>query len=364
VDDVSGTLRQPELARGPVAPEHLDEPAASRSAADSLRRRLDLLPAGHPSSPYDADGRARPPVARLPELAAEEPDEDEGTGPDHSPDDAARPLTDSEWSEHVTEIRASLEKAHANGLATDHQYTIDAGGEAWVRSRRLAHKTILNDLYQRHSAVPCEHKAIVAGGLGGAGKSTVLEKHASIDRSEYLTINPDDIKEELAARGLVPEVAGLSPMEASDLVHEETSYLAKQVALLALADGKNVIWDITMSSRTSTERRITELRAAGYSRIDAVFVDIPVETSVQRADARHRAGHDEYRAGHGLGGRFVPHDVIRAQQDSQLGSVNRKTFEDVKHRFDSWSRYDNSVNGRDAVLVEQSREDGLSEEAK
>ena len=131
MDDVSGTLRQPELARGPVAPEHLDK-AASRSAADSLRRRLDLLRPGIPPRPTTRTARARPPVARLPELAAEEPDEDEGTGPDHSPDDAARPLTDSEWSEHVTEIRASLEKAHANGLATDCQHTIDAGRENLV----------------------------------------------------------------------------------------------------------------------------------------------------------------------------------------------------------------------------------------
>ena len=38
----------------------------------------------------------------------------------------------------------------------------------------------------------------MAGGLGGAGKSTVLEKYAGIDRSKYLTINPDDIKEEMA----------------------------------------------------------------------------------------------------------------------------------------------------------------------
>ena len=41
--------------------------------------------------------------------------------------------------------------------------------------------------------------------------------------SQYLMINPDDIKEEMARRGMVPEIEGLSPMEASDLVHEESS---------------------------------------------------------------------------------------------------------------------------------------------
>ena len=38
-------------------------------------------------------------------------------------------------------------------------------------------------------------------------------------------------------------------MEASELVHEESSYLANQLALRAQSDGKNLIWDITMSSK-------------------------------------------------------------------------------------------------------------------
>ncbi len=119
-------------------------------------------------------------------------------------------------------------------------------------------------LYDAASGVPNDHKAIIAGGLAGAGKTTVLEKHAGIDRSQYLTINPDDIKAEMAKRGMVPKIDGLSPMEASDLIHEESSYVARQLATRAKADGKNVIWDITMSDRAKTEKRIEELRTAGY----------------------------------------------------------------------------------------------------
>jgi hypothetical protein len=48
----------------------------------------------------------------------------------------------------------------------------------------------------------------------------VLGKHAGIDLTRYLTINPDDVKEEMGRRGLIPDVPGLSPMEASDLVHD------------------------------------------------------------------------------------------------------------------------------------------------
>ncbi len=205
--------------------------------------------------------------------------------------------------------------------------------------------------------MPCDFRAIIAGGLGGSGKSTILGQHAGIDRSQYLTINPDDIKEEMALRGLIPQVEGLSPMEASDLVHEESSHIAKQLAQRAQSDGKNVIWDITMQSQATTERRINDLRAAGYNRVDGIFVDISVEASVRRADARHREGHDDYLAGKGLGGRFVPEDVIKRQADPEWGSKNRKIFENVKRILDNWFIFDNSVDGGNPALRDTSQQE-------
>jgi predicted kinase len=343
-----------------------------------LNRRLDSLPDGHPSSRYEADGTPRESPARLSDLETP-PDEDEkglddpsidfdlrdsgaeaerNTDPERSdtarPADQTRPVTDAEWAEHVTDVRDGLGKADAKGLATDRQYTTDEDREQWTPARDRIQGDLVADLYQRSGHVPCDRTAIVAGGLGGAGKSTTLSKHAGIEMSKYLTINPDSIKEEMALRGLIPEVEGLTPMEASDLVHEESSAVAKQLARKAMADGKNIIWDITMSSRESTERRVVDLRAAGYT-VDGIFVDIPVETSVRRVDARHRDGHNDYRAGIGIGGRYVPPEVIRAQADPDWGSKNRKTFEDVNHLLDHWSRYDNSVDGRSPLLVQTDR---------
>lgn len=193
----------------------------------------------------------------------------------------------------------------------------------------------------------------MAGGLGGAGKSTVLESYAGIDQSQYLRINPDDIKEEMAKRGLIPELDGLSPMEASDLVHEESSHIAKMLGRQAVKDGKNVMWDITMSTAGSALQRLDALDEAGYS-TNGVFVDISIEVAVQRADDRHRRGHEYYRAGVGFGGRYVPPEVIKAQADPEWGSVNRRTFEEVKPRFTQWVVYDNSVTGREPELVQTS----------
>ena len=266
-------------------------------------------------------------------------------------------LTDQEQAEHAAKVSAILNDAVNGGLATDKQYTTDPDRVQWTAARNREQGAIVDKLYSRASEVPCDRKAIIVGGLPGAGKTTVLARVANIDRSQYLTISPDDIKEEMARRGLIPAVEGLSPLEASELVHEESSAIARQLEYRVQLDGKNVIFDVTMSSMGSTEKRIDALRASGYTQIEGVFVDIPVEASLKRADARYRAAHDEYLAGNGLGGRFIPPQVITRQAEPEWGTKNRKVFEEIKHRFDSWSLYDNSVDGRKAVLKDSSKQD-------
>jgi predicted kinase len=269
--------------------------------------------------------------------------------------DRPRPLTDAEWARHVTEVQEGLAEAERQGLTPERMDTLNGAGEIWTDERELLHESILDSFYSEAEAVPCNFKAIMAGGLGGAGKTTVLTEHANIDLSQYLIINPDDFKEEMAHRGMIPEIEGLSPMEASDLVHEESSYLALQLALRAQTEGKNVIWDITMSSEKSTEKRINDLRTAGYNQIEGLFVDIPIETSMRRTESRHRQGHEMYRSGEGLGGRYVPPEVIKRQEDPEWGSQNKRTFETLKEKFDEWSTYDNSIDGRPATLINSSR---------
>jgi predicted ABC-type ATPase len=304
-----------------------DAPRVERPTADSLRERLEHLPANHPSSPDRTDKQDR----------------------------TVEPLSDHEYAEHVRDIREKLEKAHAEGLPTERQHTIDTRNVVWARERRIAQKEIVDHLYASTTEVPNEHRAIVAGGLPGAGKSTILDSYLGEDSSRYMKVDPDQIKQEMARRNLIPEVEGLTPMEASDLVHEESSHISKLLAHRAQADGKNLIWDITMSSRESVVTRIDGLRQAGYVQIEGLFIDIPPEVSTARTQARHRSGLEEFRAGKGCGGRFVPPEVTERQADDAWGSVNRKVFEDVKHKLDAWSVYDNSVDGRPPVLVGESK---------
>jgi predicted kinase len=351
LDEQRGERRLAEAGERaiPAPPDHVQRRELAErlaAAADSAPVRRDLqdrvrsLLPGHPSSGYDENGARRPPAPSLADFERPLP-----------------PLTDAAWSDHVNQVTTRLDKARAEGLTTEVLHTVDPDHEVWTLERATLHSQILTELYGQAADVPCNRQAVLAGGLGGAGKSTVLEQRAGIDRSAYLTIDPDQFKDQLARRGLLPDVPGLSPMEASSLAHEESSYLARQLAIRALADGKNIIWDIIMSSSASGASRIAELRAADYKAVDGLFVDIPIDVSVARAERRHRRDHDRFLAGEGHGGRHVPPAITWRQADPVYGSLNRRAFEELKDQCDSWSVYDNSKDGEAPVLVERGGRD-------
>jgi hypothetical protein len=54
---------------------HQDRPLAAEKATGDLTQRMERLPPGHPSSPYNDDGTRKPPVARLADRELPLPDE-------------------------------------------------------------------------------------------------------------------------------------------------------------------------------------------------------------------------------------------------------------------------------------------------
>ena len=265
------------------------------------------------------------------------------------------PLDEKALAEHVKAVESQVDAAVKAGLSTDAQFSLDGKGQVWAPERAKLHNEIVQDLYAKAAHVPNEGKGLFSGGLGGAGKTTTLgNPKTGIDQSQFLTINPDDIKEILAERGMVPDIPGevkLSPMEKVALIHEESSHIANLLAQLAYADKKNVTWDITMASEGSVAKRIAEMKKNGYTNLDAIFVDIPVEGSVTRAMARYQRGMEAYRNGKGMGGRYVPPSVIRKNASTSFSSANRKNFEALRDQFDNWQVWDNSVDKRDPRLV-------------
>jgi hypothetical protein len=180
----------------------------------------------------------------------------------------------------------------------------------WTGERARQQRLLVAAVYRAAAGVPCERRAAIAGGLPGADKAAALDR-AGLDRARYFTVSIDAILDRMAAAGLIPQSNGQSPLERAGPVHAEAQYLAKRVLLRALMDGRNLILDISLASWRAAEAWTYALRFADYE-ITAVFADIGVDDAVRRADEARQRGEEEFRRGHGHGGRVIPAAVIRA----------------------------------------------------
>jgi hypothetical protein len=145
----------------PVRP-HEPDPIVAQ-----LQERMERLPHGHPSSPYNDDGSRKPPLPDLskyelpipgdpdyrpepsraseadgPETAQTSEHLTPGNNPDEGPERTSNrtelwevrpddePVTDAEDAEHVQEVRERPDQAPALGQAPDEEDTPDARGEA------------------------------------------------------------------------------------------------------------------------------------------------------------------------------------------------------------------------------------------
>ncbi|WP_428349131.1 zeta toxin family protein [Mycolicibacterium sp.] len=244
------------------------------------------------------------------------------------------------WDAHVAYVDWVLK-----ATPTTEELFKRADGQ-WEPERLRQQNALLDEYWHLNGGddMPREGMAIIAGGVSGAGKTTLLEGQPTIRQQRYFVVNPDDMKEAMAARAMIPAIPALSPMEASANAHEEASMLAKRLAERAYRQRTNVIWDITMSSEASVRDRLAALQNAGYGQIDAVFVDTHLQTARQRVMQRWRRGQEKYWAGEGLGGRYVPEDFIDMSKPGKPGfsSRNQEIFYQFRDRFSSTVEYDNS----------------------
>jgi hypothetical protein len=176
--------RQPD----PVGPREPDPvgPRESDPIRAEFQERMERLPPGHPSSPYNDDGSRKPPLPDLsdyelpipgdpdyrPEPSrASEADRPEtgqasehvtpGTKPDEGPERTAdraelwevppdgEPPTDAAYTEHVQEVRERPDQSWAWGLAPDVEDIPDVRGEVSHEEREAFHDAPADDLDER-----------------------------------------------------------------------------------------------------------------------------------------------------------------------------------------------------------------------
>lgn len=227
-----------------------------------------------------------------------------------------------------------------NGRDTKSLYFDTIKGE-YTEERQKLHREILDELHDKYKDVPSEGKVVFSAGLPGAGKTTVLnmlkDGSEGVNVDNFATVSSDDMKEIFAEKGMIPKVDGLSEMEASTLVHEESSYLADKFLSELGQQNKNIVYDFTCKNADSTTRRMNILKNAGYKEKDMqfIFVDIPLEVAEERANFRYSVGLNDgiQKEGH-TGGRYLPKGVLY-QNKSKTGkysSVNAEALLEVYYR--------------------------------
>lgn len=275
--------------------------------------------------------------------------------------DKGRPVSLADLAERREYVRLALDTFHGDSQQW-HSHAARDGNRVYDEERERLQSEIVTDVFREHADTPCEHRALVSGGLGGAGKSSVLAsddftRRYGTDVSSWLTLDNDDIKRRMAEKGMIPRYGCLSPMELSTLVHEEASDILARIRDAAMRRGMNVILDGTMNNERSTARKIRELHEHGYT-VDALFVDITPDTSKRRADQRYQHGMIRFiEEGRGMGGRYLPEHVIDRQRPdpwSPWKSRNAETFTRLARdgAFDHEPLvFDNDVDGRPARPV-------------
>jgi predicted kinase len=208
----------------------------------------------------------------------------------------------------------------------------DSTKHQWSPERRKLHKKLINKMLDKYNNVPNEGQVIMSAGLPGAGKTTVLTKTLKYSVNDYATISSDDFKELLAEEGGIPKVDGLYPMEASPLVHEESSYLADTLLNKLAKEHKNIIYDFTCKNANKTRKRLNTFKNYGYEmkNVQFVYVDIPPDVAQERAKSRYTMGLNHNKK---IGGRFLPPEIIdKCRTDSKkYNSKNAESVSELAH---------------------------------
>ena len=238
---------------------------------------------------------------------------------------------------------------------------IDSNGAeviVYTLERMEIHKQILNELEEKYKNVLSEGKVVFSIGISGAGKTSVLKNE--IDLEDYVIINSDDIKEIMAEKGLIPKINGLTPIECSSFVHEETSYLANKFFNKMISQNKNIIYDSTGSNLKKLESKMKQLNYYGYNNknTQVIFVDVTIDTAKRRTMDRYINGIKENMLDNTkVGGRYIKNSVLEHNRsNNNFNTKNAENFyviSTVNNVFDNckFLHYDNNIDGRNPIKI-------------
>lgn len=281
----------------------------------------------------DENGRPLPMVQELSNYVSQLNDKMESKVKPKNIKKLSKKKTVKEIENKVKEkLKEQLKRLEEKG-DTFSRYTVN--GE-WTDERKKLHEKIIKSILSPEKIKSCtpkkgeKPKFIMFGGRGGSGKSWFTDKKRAaaegrevmFDSDKYLILDADAIKE------YIPEYEGWNAGE----VHEESSFLNKEIKRRAFEAGLNIIIDGTMNYNPKkpdkVKNEMLEAKGKGYS-LEAHYMFTPIQKSCVNAMNRFKTKKGDFS------GRLVPTNILLGMQD------NEKSFDSVKDIVDSWTFRDN-----------------------
>jgi len=172
---------------------------------------------------------------------------------------------------------------------------------SWTPERKALHDKIINSFFE--GKTPVENPvSFVMGGGPASGKSSLAELGLLNIDPNHVTANADSIKE------MLPEYKAWlnnGDLSAAAFVHEESSYLSKEIVNKAIAEGYNVMLDGTgNNSLESMLKKIEKLKRNGRT-VNAIYATVSIKVALDRNIDRAKKT-----------GRFVPESFIKQSHKS------------------------------------------------
>ena len=203
------------------------------------------------------------------------------------------------------------------GSGASHLISDGRGGVRFSPERAALHEKIIQE---RLAGIPKSDnpKFVMLGGGPASGKST-----SGVDKWEdpHVKIDVDSIKAQL------PEYDPKNP----GFVHEESSYIGKEVMARAFAGNQNILLDGTgNNSVEAVAGKIDTAKAYGYS-VEGRYLTVPTDQAVRQDAARARS--------------------VGEEKVNEIHSAVSRVFPGIATKFDTVNLYDSRTKGSPTLIA-------------
>ena len=231
------------------------------------------------------------------------------------------------------DIKKSLDK----GVITEDIFKTKDG--QWRPERKVLHDKIIADYFNQEKA--SADKVYMLGGAGANGKSSLTESGKLPHPKGALVIDPDKVK------GMIPEYKMMMDSgnpeflkKGANFVHEESSYLGKEIRKKALQENWGTVLDgVNDGSAEKIHENAQIARKLSGKPVRADYVSLDTDLSLKLAEIRSKKT-----------GREVPKEVLL-----NANKAISKEFPDIlkNKSFDELYLWDTNENGNPRLILTQ-----------